>query len=398
MQDCRPFRTSVLASLGASPEQTEELLRYNELSFHAAATEAFLCPLPDEPFVPVWQHYAREVQEAASISVLAKYLVQLRFPVLPGMSQNADYLSATRRGISPENMKAAAGLGLRSPERCQLALHQTPAGRIPLIIAGERQDFVLLVQALSKHNEPVFIPESMGASIISGYNNWHRIQTLHAAFESSDSGQGSWEEAFQKIRADKHLYQDRFIILSNGAYSGVCASELGLEEGAWRTLSLAIRREHECAHYFTRRAFGSMRNKLIDELIADYWAITVTLGAFRADWLLRFFGLESPSCYRVGGRLQNYRGSPPLTDGSFLILQQLVRHCARNLQQFDRNCALALRRADAQPALFMALTTLTVEEIASKDGAALLAEAFLAALEQRANFNFSASSARRVFV
>jgi hypothetical protein len=396
MHDRRSFRTTVLVSLGANSGQIEELLRYNELSFNPASTDALLCLPPDEPFVHAWEEYAREVQTAASISVLSKYLVQLRFPVLRGMSQNVDYVAATRRGINPEDMKAASGLGLRSPEQCQLVLRQTKAGRIPLIIAGARQDFVLLIQALAKRNEPVSIPDSLGASIISGYNNWDRIHKLRAAFETSNSAQTSWEEEFEKIRANKDLYQDRFIILSTGSYSGVSASDLGLRDEQWQKLSLAIRTEHECAHYFTRRIFGSMRNNLIDEIIADFWAITSVLGAFKVDWFLRFFGVERDSNYREGSRLQNYRGDPPLTDGSFLILQQLVRRAARNLERFDRNCALALPSVDAQPALFVALTSLTVEEIASEDGAALLSEAFLRASEHRANLNFLASSTKRI--
>ena len=397
MQDRRTLRMHVLTSLGADPGQVEELLHYNEMSFHGAAPENFRFPLPDEPFVEVWEEYAREVLASGSIEVLAKYLVQLRFPVLAGMSQNDDYVSATRRGVSSVNMSAASGLRLQFPGQCQLVLHQTPGGRIPILIAGNRQDFVLLVQALAKHNEPAVVPASMGALILSGYNNWHRIQILRAAFEAAEAPEASWDEEFQKIKANKELFQDRFIILSSGPYSDVDASQIGLDPEQWRGLSLAIRREHECAHYFTRRTFGSMRNNLIDEMIADYWAIAVTLGAFRADWFLRFFGLEAPSQYRAGGRLQNYRGNPPLTDGAFLILQELVRHAARNLEQFDRRCLRERQQADAQAALFMALTALTAEEIASEGGGILLSESFLRALHQCAELSSSASSPRRVF-
>jgi uncharacterized protein DUF7005 len=382
MPDRRTVRTLVLSSLGADASQIEELLRYNEMSFRAAATENCPYPLPDEPFIKVWEQYAQEVEQSGTLHVLAKYLVQLRFPVLPGMSKNDDYLCATRRGPGSANIDASSGLKLWFPEQCQVVLHQTPGGRIPLIVTANRDDFVLLVQALSKHNEPVPVPGSMGAAIISGYNNWHRIQLLRAAFETAAAPSASWEEEFQRIKLNKQLYQDRFIILSSGPYSGVDASELGLEEEQWRTLSLAIRREHECVHYFTRRAFGSMQNKLIDEMIADYWAITQTLGAFRADWFLRFFGLEGASQYRAGGRLQNYRGNPPLTDGSFLLLQQLVRQAARNLEQFDHRCTRERQGADAQPAIFVALTALTAEEMASDGGETLLSESFLAARER----------------
>ena len=87
------------------------------------------------------------------------------------------------------------------------------------------------------------------------------------------------------------------------------AADLGLAEAEWREMSLVIRREHECAHYFTRRLFGSMRNNLLDELIADYAGLVAATGRFRADWFLRFIGLEEFPRYRPGGRLDLYRGS-----------------------------------------------------------------------------------------
>ena len=144
---------------------------------------------------------------------------------------------------------------------------------------------------------------------------------MRDGFRQSANAQQSWPEEFQRIKAQKELYQDRFIILSTGPYSNVHAGEIGLDPEDWLKLSLVIRREHECAHYFTRRVFSSMRNSLLDEIIADYCGITAAVGRFRADWLLRFFGLESFPHYREGGRLQNYRGTPALSDPAFVVLQ-----------------------------------------------------------------------------
>ena len=83
------------------------------------------------------------------------------------------------------------------------------------------------------------------------------------------------------------LYQDRFLILSTGPYSNVAAREVGLSDSRWRETSTAIRLEHECTHYFTLRVFGSMRNNLLDELIADFMGITAADGRYRSDWFLR---------------------------------------------------------------------------------------------------------------
>ncbi|MFO7803648.1 MAG: response regulator, partial [Desulfovermiculus sp.] len=65
------------------------------------------------------------------------------------------------------------------------------AGSIGVLLAGNRQDFVTLVQALVYKNEPVPVPESLGAFMVSGYKNWERIknyrrQWMQGRKESAD--------------------------------------------------------------------------------------------------------------------------------------------------------------------------------------------------------------------
>jgi hypothetical protein len=110
-----------------------------------------------------------------------------------------------------------------------------------------------------------------------------------------------------------------------------------------------------------------MRNNLLDELIADYRGIVAATGHYRADWFLRFLGLESFPNYREGGRLQNYRGQPPLSDGAFKILQALVKTAVENLERFDAEYAGELITLNNQPLMLVALTYLTLEELASKE-------------------------------
>src|SRR5690606_30946650 len=59
-------------------------------------------------------------------------------------------------------------------------------------------------------------------------------------------------------------------------------------------------------------------------------------GRFRADWLVRFLGLERQPVYRPGGRLEEYRGDLALDGGSFRVLCAAVERCARNLEAIDR--------------------------------------------------------------
>jgi hypothetical protein len=369
------FRKAVLASFGATPAEARELLRYGESEFDLSGTDEMRFPLPDERFVETWERYARLVREANSVACLSKYLPQLRFPLQEGMSEHPDYVAAVHRGELPAGSPIAIGLQLRAPHDCHLVVHATPAGRIPILIAGCRDDFVALVQAFTKRNEPIPIPESMGATTVSGYNNWDRIHNLHESFLASGAQPISWATEFLRIRERRDLYQDCFIIISTGGYSGIPAAALGLEEPEWCSLSLVIRREHECAHYLTKRLFSSMRNNLLDELIADYIGVTAALGHFRADWQLRFFGLEGFPTYRSGGRLQNYRGSPPLSDGAFAVLQRLVASAVFKLELFDRCCFPDGHGGRIEPAVITALAGLTIEEITSKHGERLLAHA-----------------------
>ena len=236
-----------------------------------------------------------------------------------------------------------------------------------MLVAPRRADFEALVRALTKRNEPVPLPPSMGACMVGGYNNWGRVAELRRAWEAGEvdaDGAGDWAAAFAVLRARRELYQDRFVLLSTGAYSGVPAEAMELEPGEWSRASLTIRLEHECAHYFTRRVLGSMRNNLLDELLADYAGIVAAAGRYRADWFLRFCGLEGEGC-RAGGRLWNYRGDPPLSDAAFAVLQRLVRAAAGELERYDAGLPPPARTPEGRARVLLALAGLTLEQIAA---------------------------------
>lgn len=330
--------------------ERKELLAYARNAFDTGVlAEGLSLPLPDEPLVSFWETRVAEARERGAFAVLREHLPQLHFPVRAGISASDAYQAATRRGVAPGDLAEATGLELGRPEAIELALYPSPAGRIPLLIVRGRAEFVALVHALAHRNEPKPMPASQGAIMIAGYNNWSRIRELRHRGE--------------ELR--RELYQDRFILLSDGPYSAVPAADLGLDEQEWRELSLVLRRDHECAHYLTRRIFGSMRNNLHDELIADYAGITAAAGRYRASWFLRFLGLEGFPAYRAGGRLDLYRGDPPLSDGAFRQLHALIREVAETVERFD-----AGRTDDPKErALAMlALAVLGLEELAAPAG------------------------------
>ncbi len=374
------FRADVLKRNGAStPGIVEELLAYNTKPFPpeaAAARPVF--PLPDEAHLDAWRGYDTESKSSDIFTALKRHFIQLRFPIRAGISEEDGYKQATRRGIfEAADAYAADALTLERPDLLELSIHPTIAGHVPLIIVGHRGDFVKLVQAFSERNEPKVVLDSMGACIVKGLNNWSRIHVRRDEWKRAAGAAGTddgWAAEFQKLIPHKELYQDRFIILSRGPYSAIAARDVGMEEGEWLERSLAIRREHELTHYFTHRAFGTIRNNVFDELIADFVGLARAFGQYRSDLALRFLGLEAYPAFRPGGRLEVYRGKPPLSDDAWAVARTLAVHGARNLDAFAKDQPQHLESLGTLGALTFALTTLTLEELASPDMAAAVRE------------------------
>jgi hypothetical protein len=361
-------RAAVLAELGAGAAAADELLACNANPFTLPGPGAPPLPLPDEPFVAAWAEYADDARRRGVVAVLRERLPQLRFPVTAGISETPEYQAAVRRGVLPD--EGGPGLAFASPDGIHLDLVPTAAGRIPVLLFEQRADYVAALRAFTRRNEPAPVPDAQGALMVAGYNNWDRVARLRAAFERGalEAGEArTWAEAFPLLRERRELYQDAFILLSAGPYSGVPAGEMGMDAEAWRRLSVVIRREHECAHYFTRRVLGSMGGRLLDELMADYAGIAAAAGRFRADWFLRFMGLEHPADYRAGGRLESYRGT--LSDDAFRVLQALVRRAAATLEAVDSTRDAEDGGAAGRTRMLLALAGFTLEELAAPDAA-----------------------------
>lgn len=372
-----PWRSAILKAFGADASQIPELLAYNENHFlKTQLPEEISLPLAAEPQVEAWRQYLDDARRIGVFAALKQRLAVLNFPVSAGISASEDYRAATRRGVAVDQLAGATGLALQDPEALELQLYDTLAGPIPVIIIRNRADFETLVRAFACRNEPAPIPGSMGAAMIAGFNNWDRIRTLRRRWERAhpgDHSEAAWAAEFQKIIPQKQLYQDRFILLSDGPYSAVSPAAMNLSEPQWRAASLKIRLAHECAHYFTKRVYGVMRNNLLDELIADYMGIVAANGRYRADWFLQFLGLEAYPDYREGARLENYLKDPPLSPGAVAILRSLVVRAARHVEQFEKQYfPAAAPGSEVSQQMLTALTQTTLEELASEEYAALL--------------------------
>jgi hypothetical protein len=373
--DAIPPAAECFRALGAAPAEVDELVEYARNAFAGAlGDEPLVLPLDDEPFVECWQRYADEAAVVGAVPALRRRLVQLSFPIAAGVSATAAYRDATRRGVVPGN--DLGGLRFTDPAGVRVFVHATAAGRIPVITAAARADFESLLRALTRQNEPVEIPQALGACIIGNYNNWDRVAAMRRAWADANPHDGSdaaWASAFATLKEDRARYQDRFLLLSAGPYSATPAAAMGLSEGVWLATSAVIRLEHECAHYFTRRVLGSMRNALHDELIADYAGIVAACGRFRARWFLHFMGLEAYPYYRAGGRLENYRGQPtPLSDGAFGVLRALVYRAALGLERFDAGCDGDSRDPVERATRLCAIAGVPLHELAAPDAPARL--------------------------
>lgn len=319
--------------------------------------------LEDEPLVATWEKYIEESKDHGVYNTLKKYLVQFQFPIQEGISKTEDYRYATLKGITTKFMKSATGLPLMEPDKLTLHFHQSLAGKIPVLITENRSDFKTIIRALSARNEPCHIPDSMGAAMIQGLNNWNRLRDAlqHASKEY--------------VISQKSLYQDRIIVLSRIPYSNVAATAFHLEDEDWLDKSLTIRLEHESAHYFTLRHFGTMNNNMHDEIIADYMGIDGVLSQFRADWFLKFIGLENYPTVRQDGRIKNYLGKPPLSNAAFKILQSIMIKAAYNLEKFDQKIGAVQSDSNRRYKL-IALCQTSLLEMASNDGAEIICQSY----------------------
>jgi hypothetical protein len=288
--------------------------------------------------------------------VLARFFVQFRFPIAEGISASPEYQRATRLGARfREDADLPCTVQFANAQGIRLHVHPTPAGSIPVFVASERSDFVTLLRLFLYRNEPVAVPAAIGAYMIAGFRNWHR-------YHSGPANDQSFRIA------------DRFIVLSSGPYSGISPDEMAVSEDGWRKLSVRIRLEHECAHYFTRRLFGSMANNVHDEILADYSGIVNACGAYRADWAARFLGLQPSAEALPGARLERYIPHDfSETDAHYL--RRLTLRAIENLEQFD--CDIAGERQPLHvPLAIWSLAALSLEALGSEQGARLLTEQF----------------------
>lgn len=304
-------------------------------------------PLADEPHVAFYRELP--AQGSGLVVRLAEAFPQLYFSPAEGLSQTPEWVQAVHRGEPHTSQKTPS---LLAPQALTLHLLPTPAGTLPVLIAGCRDDFVRLVQLLAQRGEPVALPPSMGACLLQGLNNWQRYRALRGQWEQGQAGLPPWPQVLER----KEFYQDRLVLASRGPYSGV---EVPENSPSGESNALVIRLHHEAAHYITLRVFGKLGHTVLEELVADWFGLHAAYGSYDGKLALQFLGLENFPAVRPTGRLHNYRGTPPISDDAFHVLGSACCQAANFLSK------LGSPQEGEKAPLLVALLSLSLEELAA---------------------------------
>ena len=231
-----------------------------------------------------------------------KYLYnypQLSLGIKEGMSQSEEYRNIVRKGIMPDKLAFPFEL---SGEEDEYTI-DTPAGEVNVLYLPDRAIFEYFIKVLAHRNEPVEIPLSMGASLISGINSWRKIYAHKE--EYLQSGKDDWDEEFTRFISIKENYKDTVLIVSKGYYSALKPEYINMNSDEWLEKSKTIRIYHEISHYISRKLFIENKEVLRDEIVADAIGFIAAFGYYDSLLARKVLGIDNEKFNR-DGRLINY--------------------------------------------------------------------------------------------
>ena len=231
-----------------------------------------------------------------------KYLYnypQLSLGIQEGMSQSEEYRNIVRKGIMPDKLAFPFEL---SGEEDEYTI-DTPAGEVSVLYLPDRAIFEYFIKVLAHRNEPVEIPLSMGASLISGINSWRKIYAHKE--EYLQSGKDDWDEEFTRFISIKENYKDTVLIVSKGYYSALKPEYINMNSDEWLEKSKTIRIYHEISHYISRKLFIENKEVLRDEIVADAIGFIAAFGYYDSLLARKVLGIDNEKFNR-DGRLINY--------------------------------------------------------------------------------------------
>lgn len=279
----------------------------------------------------IWSSLELAKTDNEVFSFLTTCYPQLGFAIQKGISQTTSYKNSVYKGYQIDNL--IANTSFLNTENIHIEIYKSFAGNIPVFKCVSSASFTFIIQALLHKNEPIEIPDSMGAVLINGIANWKKIGTIKKEwYENNPICLHNDFHSF--LQQNSSLYKDQLIILSSKNYSNITPEKLGLSPEKWKEYSYTIRKEHECTHLYTLKKYGNASNNLHDELIADYIGIIATKKVFEKKWLLTFLGLEEYPKYRIGARLENYIKTIKIDSPDFMVITYLMYNAIENLALF----------------------------------------------------------------
>ncbi|WP_300687763.1 hypothetical protein [Chryseobacterium sp.] len=319
--------------------------------------------------VKFWENYL-ETGNFSAFQILKNFYPQLCFPIQTDIHKTGDYINAVLKG-KDSYRTLEEKLELNDAAGLKIKIHNSIAGTIPVVSINDNDDFSTLVQSFLHKNNPAPIPQSMGAFLASGINNWARIHNVKEKWIVNNP-LGNWNSEFsENILPNPEMYKDKIIVLSTKPYSNVPADQLGLLQEKWTACSYTIRLEHECTHLYTLKRYGSASNNLHDELIADYIGICKAFGRYNKEWMLAFMGLENYPHYREGARLENYLKNIQIHEDDFQKLTDTIKNAIETIARFDDGLG-PIKSDKDQIARIESLCETDLIDIASQEGGYML--------------------------
>ena len=234
---------------------------------------------------------------SAAISELAKRFPQLY--VAPAEGAQDAHRNASGRGIAPEG--ATLDHFKTTPDD-ELRTVDTPAGPIQVLFLQDRTDFETFLQIIGHKSQPVPIARTVGAIAYRGIPDWGAVAQAYADYVAA--GGQDWASEFNRRAQEPGAFRCELIVISEGPYSNIPASDTPYDEVEWVRISREIRLHHECAHVVCRRTMPDDIAPVWDEITADVTGLICATGSYDAKLAARFLGITSTGY--AGGRLEEY--------------------------------------------------------------------------------------------
>lgn len=226
----------------------------------------------------------------------------MRFPqlyVAPAEGAQEAHGLASGYGLAPQ--KATLNHFVTSPYD-ELREVQTPAGPVEVAFLKERTDFETFLQIIGHRSLPTPISRTVGAITYRGLADWGKVSEAHKAYLAE--GGSNWPDEFARLAKQPGAFRTELVVVSEGPYSNVSASQTPYDEETWLRVSREIRLHHECAHVVCRRTMPDNIVPVWDEVTADVVGLICATKHYNAKLAARFLGVSNSGF--ADGRLSEY--------------------------------------------------------------------------------------------